>query len=78
MNYELARELKEAGFPQKGGHYICADGSEYPYPYDEAAAYIPNLEELIEACGERFNFLRLVRNKWQATSTIWHEPSAKP
>jgi hypothetical protein len=55
MLYELAKELKDAGFPQKEGKY--ATSWEPP-----DSAYLPTLEELIEACGERFNVLRSVHN----------------
>lgn len=49
-NYNLAKELKDAGFPQSGD-----DGRFYnAYPSDGgkgASVYYPTLEELIEACG---------------------------
>ena len=61
MNYELALELKNAGFPQdarNGGIFLEPDGpklqSEYP---SEKAAYFPTLSELIVACGEEFESL---------------------
>ena len=43
IDYKLAKELKDAGFPQ---HQPC--GSE---------CYIPSLSELIEACGDDFENL---------------------
>ena len=67
MNYELAKELKEAGFPQNdtwdGSLFLCQHSQ--PKSRDEAAAHIlvadkcklakvPTLSELIEACGIRF------------------------
>ncbi len=53
MNYELAKELKDAGFPQTGkGEVLQNHLSRRPitthYLVDEA--YAPTLEELIEAC----------------------------
>jgi len=51
MNYELAKELKEAGFPQGG------KGS-WTFPPENVVArqadrvYVPALSELIEACGD--------------------------
>ena len=39
ISYELAKQLKEAGFPQPAGSYKTADGYW---------AYIPTLAELIE------------------------------
>lgn len=48
MNYELAKELKEAGYPQGGdGQW---DGGPGTIATQETMAYIPTLEELIEAC----------------------------
>lgn len=52
MTYDLAKQLKDAGFPQtktdgtlKNGHYI-AEGRE--------PCFDPTLSELIEACGDDF------------------------
>lgn len=59
MGYELAKKLKDAGFPQNQNHNAL-----YPYGYalsgtrkgqkqsEKDRAYPPTLEELIEACGE--------------------------
>jgi hypothetical protein len=46
MNYELAKELKDAGFPQKS----MTIG--FPEEYGPGGVYLPSLEELIEACGD--------------------------
>jgi hypothetical protein len=43
MDYKLAKQLKDVGFPQKGFETWTGDK-----PHD---CYIPTLEELIEACG---------------------------
>lgn len=54
ISYELAKSLKDAGFPQPDGHargILSFKGSFV----DEA--YIPTLSELIEACGDRFHCL---------------------
>lgn len=79
MNYEIARELKNAGFPQR-----FKDGRYYPekdLTFEEAQTAhlflderrrgtpeselevsklvsIPNLSELIEACGDDFGYLK--------------------
>src|SRR3990167_347433 len=51
MNYELAEKLYKAGFPG----IKCSEESPTPgYSY-------PTLEELIEACGDRFSCL--IRHK---------------
>lgn len=67
ISYELAKRLKEAGYPQEVyGNYICPH-----YPGEkfgvlncqcgkdakEGLAYVPTLEELIEACGDEFKSL---------------------
>ncbi len=49
MNYELAKQLKDAGFPQKD---ICGHcGTKFH------TDTFPTLFELIEACGDRFQRL---------------------
>ncbi len=45
MNYELAKQLKDAGFPQTGDNQ---NG------YANDGGYEPLLSELIEACGDKF------------------------
>lgn len=51
MNYALAKELKEAGFPQTGnGEFIDAIGIGPVLGNNDV--YVPTLSELIEACGE--------------------------
>jgi len=83
MNYELAKELKEAGFPQEGKGEILLGWptpttNEYTRstpirkePLDEV--YVPTLEELIEACGNSFCTLgrpRIDSNKWTAYAYV--------
>lgn len=73
MNYELAKKLKDAGFPQTGisGVMIGNDGAEYiwgaPFPTIINPYYIPTLSELIEACGDEFCEL----NKAKGTTKHW-------
>jgi hypothetical protein len=61
MNYELAKELKDKGFPnsndwKKGrviGVGVCMirdDGEDFDY--------VPTLSELIEACGECLSHIK--------------------
>lgn len=62
MNYELAKELKEAGFhqgPISGDHHgngtwFDSDGHEMAHESGDNDVYSPALHELIEACGEHF------------------------
>jgi hypothetical protein len=60
MNYELAKQLKEAGFPQNlDGNRNIAGGPmmfEVGLP-DKERCYVPTLSELIEACGIQFDKL---------------------
>lgn len=70
MKYELAKQLKDAGFPivehlNKSPENI--DRGFYGLPYDKV--YAPTLSELIEACGD--DFVKLTRmttgkEKWLA------------
>lgn len=56
MNNELAKKLKDAGFP------IGKSNNFYTLPSNNSRndelIYIPTLSELIEACGDRFAELR--------------------
>jgi hypothetical protein len=52
MNYELAMQLKDAGWPQNGG---C--GFEQKHTEKGPCVTVPKLEELIEACGEKLEYL---------------------
>lgn len=52
MNYELCKQLKDAGFKQSGkGNTICVSFSLHNI-------YVPTLSELIEACGDGFGGLQ--------------------
>jgi hypothetical protein len=69
MNYELAKELKDAGFPQHD-----------TLPFD---AYEPSLEELIEACDITLETLEQDKNEdpnhvhwWTANSVHGVQRSA--
>lgn len=68
MKYELAEQLKDAGFPQEGGIFDYVTGTkptEVKFKTKEGKeiffkgkkvekAYVPTLSELIKACGDRF------------------------
>ena len=61
MEYQLAKELKESGFPQK--EFKFHNGYEGQWPSDVQPAkwpYNPTLEELIEACG--YKLIGLLRH----------------
>jgi hypothetical protein len=66
MNYELAKELMDAGFPQGGSGDWVVDPNAVVVRSGERV-YAPTLSELIEACGERFAGLdRLADRTWAA------------
>ena len=89
MNYELAQQLKDAGFRQRGFEpcEICNDEKlDCPIAKrNKEGVHIPTLSELIEAC------LALIPDKfldigcrgykgieWYATSLWKHETGATP
>lgn len=55
MNYELAKELKEAGFPQDGDNRDAVGEPVHAGNFGTGFAYVPTLEELIDACGYNFH-----------------------
>jgi hypothetical protein len=66
LSYELAKELKDAGFPQNldgnkqmNGQSLRWHFSDAPHPACDDCVYSPTLSELIEACGDRFFGLRV-------------------
>jgi hypothetical protein len=68
MDYSLANELKEAGFPQGGRGSWTVDPNRLFVRFDDRA-YVPTLEELIKECADDFDGLRrLDRGTWQCTS----------
>ena len=66
MEYKLAKELKDAGFPiglTFNGSFLDSEGKKVKdrVPSD-TDVYIPTLSELIEACGEEFRALKWFKN----------------
>ena len=101
MEYTLALELKEAGFPQTGKigdwfyvnqelEVICAGHGyecECPLttydiknPYKREIVKAPKLEELIEACGDKFFNLNRVygENGWECNVEHFDHDSGYP
>ncbi len=69
MNFELAKELLEAGFPQGGGGGNWAGPADKLVLRQHDRVYVPTLSELIEACGQEFKSLQAPRDGhcyWQA------------
>lgn len=72
MDYELAKQLKDAGFPQnKYGSYDCQHNVNQAHTMLSSAngvgdcefVQLPTLEELIEACGDKFGFLSKIQGE---------------
>ena len=61
INYELAKKLKDAGFPMKRVGGLAPDGASV-YADAKGAYLLPTLSELIEACGTNFYGLRRDRD----------------
>jgi hypothetical protein len=56
LSYELAKALHDAGFPQSGSGTRVAP-PDMLVARRHHFAYVPTLEEVIEACGEKFGYL---------------------
>lgn len=82
IEYKLAKQLKEAGFPQPEhwGCDICGPKKECPIKeHYKDEVYNPSLSELIEACGGQFdNLERDGEYNWKAHSTSGHEDGKTP
>ena len=80
MTYELCKQLKDAGFPQKDLGK-CGEKHEHNQR-DCVYPYTPTLSELISACGERFGYLQQKERKgkiiWCANSDGTHEDIEAP
>ncbi len=63
--YKLAKELKDAGFPEPKG--VCFNPVFGVYGHWNKDVYVPALRELTYACGDDFGALmRISDNSWQA------------
>jgi hypothetical protein len=67
ITHKLAKELKDAGFPQTGNGSWIGSPSKLVWRSGDRV-YVPTLEELISACSQ-FKRLFVVRSDfWQAES----------
>ena len=75
MDYELAKKLKEAGYPQirigeHFNHRVGSHSDDYggssDAPCDCLQDRFPTLEELIQACGDEFGALVRKNGSWCA------------
>lgn len=77
MTYELAKQIKDAGFPHEHTTHGGNDGFD-EYCEDEEFLSgenicIPKLSELIEACGDEDDFtLHRIGTVWIAEK--WYQP----
>lgn len=69
MNYELALELRKAGFPQEGkGEWVVWKG--VTPSGNKPTMYVPTLSELIEACGKGWMILHRDKDgEWDASNS---------
>jgi hypothetical protein len=65
VDYELAKSLMSAGFPQTGKGRLIGSPNKLVWRSDDRV-YVPTLEELIEACGENFGSLDKQDDGWLA------------
>lgn len=72
IDYELAKKLEEAGFPEPNDlephAKVCSPERNKDGLYDYV--YVPELSELIEECGKdgrTFKSLQNIDGKWRAT-----------
>jgi len=57
MDYKLAKQLKDAGFPFKTKCCVSHNDNYIYEMKDEKYSILPTLSELIEACGRGFQIL---------------------
>lgn len=65
LGYELAKQLKDTGFPFERGETEDQRKSDRLRFYDSEGKqfFLPTLSELIEACGERFS--EIEKDYWE-------------
>ena len=88
MDFELARELRNAGFSniqdvqhREGREFFAPDGRVSVYSLGQIALaedwFIPTLSELIEACDENFDSMyRGSDGSWLAASVSYDDRDA--
>ena len=71
MDYELAKSLMDAGFPQIGKGRSIGSPDMLVWRNSDRV-YVPTLEELIDACGENFGSLDKRHDGWLACTNGDH------
>jgi hypothetical protein len=67
VDYELAKYLMDAGFPQIGNGRLIGSPSKLVWRSSDRV-YVPTLDELIEACGVNFGSLDKQHDGWLASA----------
>jgi len=70
IDYKLAKELKDAGFPQEGTLKAMGIHNDGALKFHPEPCEMPQLSELIEACGDRF-LIRLEETFAEGGGTHW-------
>jgi hypothetical protein len=65
VDYELAKSLMDAGFPQIGKGSLIGSPKKLVWRSGDRV-YVPTLEEPIEACGKNFDSLDKRHDGWLA------------
>jgi hypothetical protein len=65
VDYELAKSLMDAGFPQIGKGSSIGSPDKLVWRISDRV-YVPTLEDLIGACGENFGSLDKRHDGWLA------------
>lgn len=84
IKYELAKKLKDAGFPQKGFEKAREEAWDMKSDLEEKDyVYTPTLSELIEACTNNLEALRISwwikeANQWEADAFFSTERTSVP
>lgn len=66
ITYKLAKKLKDAGFPLREMYNLQIGFHTGLVKIDDVNYLMPDLSELIEACGEDFGALKRYTNTWKA------------
>ena len=84
MTYELAKQLKDAGFPQRfsSGYAFDEQGlvievlNDRHWKLKDTDISIPTLNELIKECGEAFGGLEHFPNEMSKQFRAYNQPAA--
>lgn len=75
MNYELAKELRDAGFPPPGPYIkngVLEFVGEWAHNGDKIYVFFPTLSELIEACSiEGFSLKKVSEHATREDGENW-------